>query len=99
MVQPRSFVVWVCCYIASDITIFALIVTRLVLWCRCSKLITIQQSVDTKILAGDYNITMCVTADSKKHGMTESSAEHSAEPFSKTSEMVPNGLNIPMYES
>ena len=30
-----------------------------------------------------------------KHGMTESSAEL----FSKTSEMVPNGLNIPMYES
>ena len=37
-------------------------------------------------------------ADSGKHGMTESSAEHSAEHFSKTSEMVPNGLNIPMYE-
>ena len=34
-----------------------------------------------------------------KHGMTESSAERSAELFSKTSEMVPNGLNIPMYES
>ena len=37
--------------------------------------------------------------DSGKHGMTESSAEHSAEIFSKTSEMVPNGLYIPMYES
>ena len=31
--------------------------------------------------------------------MTETSAERSAELFSKTSEMVPNGLNIPMYES
>ena len=29
--------------------------------------------------------------DSGKHGMTEL--------FSKTSEMVPNGLNLPMYES
>ena len=38
-------------------------------------------------------------ADSGKHGMTESSAERFAEIFSKTSEMVPNGLNIPMYES
>ena len=37
--------------------------------------------------------------DSGKHGMTEPSAERSAELFSKTSEMVPNGLNIPMYES
>ena len=37
--------------------------------------------------------------DSGKHEMTESSAEHCAEIFSKTSEMVPNGLNIPMYES
>ena len=35
------------------------------------------------------------TSDSGKHGMTEPSAEL----FSKTSEMVPNGLNIPMYES
>ena len=33
--------------------------------------------------------------DSGKHGMTETSAEL----FSKTSEMVLNGLNIPMYES
>ena len=31
--------------------------------------------------------------------MTEPSAESSAELFSKTSEMDPNGLNIPMYES
>ena len=38
-------------------------------------------------------------ADSGKHGMTEPSVERSAELFSKTSEMVPNGLNIPMYES
>ena len=30
--------------------------------------------------------------------MTESSAESSTELFSETSEMVPNGLNIPMYE-
>ena len=30
--------------------------------------------------------------------MAESSAEHSAKLFSKTLEMVPNGLNIPMYE-
>ena len=37
--------------------------------------------------------------DSGKHGMTEPSAERSAELFSKTSEMVPNGLYIPMYES
>ena len=37
--------------------------------------------------------------DSGKHGMTESSAEHSAEHLSTTSEMVPIGLNIPMYES
>ena len=33
--------------------------------------------------------------DSGKHGITEPSAEL----FSKTSEMVPNGLNIPMDES
>ena len=33
-------------------------------------------------------------SDSGKHGMTESSGEL----FLKTSEMVPNGLNIPMYE-
>ena len=39
---------------------------------------------------------VCQNADSGKHGMTESSAEGSAELFS---EMVPNGLNIPMYES
>ena len=38
-------------------------------------------------------------AGSEKHGMTESSAEHSADLFSKTSGMVPNRLNIPMYES
>ena len=31
--------------------------------------------------------------------MTEPFAELSAELFSKTSEMVPNGLNIPVYES
>ena len=31
--------------------------------------------------------------------MTESSAERSAELFSKTSEVVPNGQNIPMYDS
>ena len=31
--------------------------------------------------------------------MTESSAEHSTELFLKTSEMVPNGINIPMHES
>ena len=31
--------------------------------------------------------------------MAETSAERSSELFSKTSEMVPNGLNIPMYES
>ena len=37
--------------------------------------------------------------DSEKHGMTESPAEHSAELFSKTSRMVPNRLNMPMYES
>ena len=36
--------------------------------------------------------------DSGKHEMTESSAERSAELFSKTSEMAPNGLNIPLYE-
>ena len=38
-------------------------------------------------------------ADSGKHGMTEPSAERYAEIFSKTSEMVTNGLNIPKYES
>ena len=38
-------------------------------------------------------------ADSGKHGMMESSAEYAAEVFSSTSEIVPNGLNIPMYES
>ena len=36
--------------------------------------------------------------DSGKHGMMESSAERYAELFSKTSEMVPNSLNIPQYE-
>ena len=40
-----------------------------------------------------------IVTDSGKHGMTASSAECSAELFSKTSEMLPNGLNIPMYES
>ena len=39
-----------------------------------------------------------IVPDSGKRGMTEPSAERSAELFSKTSEMVPNGLNIPMYE-
>ena len=33
--------------------------------------------------------------DTGKHGTTESFAEL----FPKTSEIVPNGLNIPMYES
>ena len=47
----------------------------------------------------DHTYKSCYHADSGKHGMTESSAERSAELFSKTSEMVPNGLNIPMYES
>ena len=37
------------------------------------------------------------TVHSGKHGMTEPSAERSAELFSKTSEMVLNGLNIPVY--
>ena len=49
-----------------------------------------------------YTITKSNTpscADSGKHGITESSTEHSAEIFSKPSEMVPNGLNIPTYES
>ena len=36
--------------------------------------------------------------DSGKHGMMESSVERYAELFSKTSEMVPNSLNIPQYE-
>ena len=40
-----------------------------------------------------------IFSDSGKHGMTEPSAEQSAELFSNTSEMVPSGLNIPMYES
>ena len=42
-----------------------------------------------------YPISIQYYPDSGKHGMTEPSAEL----FSKTSEMVPNGLNIPMYES
>ena len=36
--------------------------------------------------------------DSGKHGMTEPSAERSAELFSKTSEMVPNGLFFPLRD-
>ena len=44
-------------------------------------------------------VVLISDSDSGKHGMTESSAERSAELFSNTSEMVPNGLNIPMYES
>ena len=37
------------------------------------------------------------TQNLKKFGMVESSVVNSAELFSKTSEMVPNGLDIPMY--
>ena len=38
-------------------------------------------------------------SDSGKYRMTECSADRSADFFSKTSEMVPNALDIPMYES
>ena len=43
---------------------------------------------------------MCIMWDTEfgKHGMEECSVENSAELFFKTSEMVHNGLNIPMYE-
>ena len=61
---------------------------------QCKWGFKIPQSQLTQI----YTI-ITITTDSGKHGMTESSAECSAELFSKTSEMVPNGLNIPMYES
>ena len=45
------------------------------------------------------NIFLINDTDSGKHGMTERSGERSAELFSKTSELVLNGLNIPVYES